>query len=85
MNFLKIALGDDVSYQDSAEWKTIPFTENIDIAELAAIVLDEHDTAAIKIANNLQQASGLVVYVGFFSFSGVCFINKFDFYTFLLL
>jgi len=59
MNFLKIALGDDVPYQDSAEWKTIPFTENIDIAELAAIVLDEHDTAAIKIAKNLQQASGL--------------------------
>jgi len=59
MNFLKIALGDDVPYQDSAEWKTIPFTENVDIAELAAIVLDEHDTTAIKIAKNLQQASRL--------------------------
>jgi len=59
MNFLKIAIGNDVVYHDSAEWKTIPFTENVDVAELAAIVLNEHDSKAIELAKNLQQTSGL--------------------------
>lgn len=59
MNFLKIAIGNDVRINDAIEWSTVPFTSDIDVAELAAIVLNEHDTTAIEIAKNLQKTSGL--------------------------
>lgn len=59
MNFLKIAIGNDVRINDAIEWSTVPFTRDIDVAELAAIVLNEHDTTAIEIAKNLQKTSGL--------------------------
>ena len=59
MNFLKIAIGNDVKVSHSSEWETIPFNENINVAELAAIVLNQNDTAALKVAKNLQVASGL--------------------------
>ncbi len=59
MNFLKIAIGNDVRINDAIEWSTVPFTSDIDVAELAAIVINEHDTTAIEIAKNLQKTSGL--------------------------
>ncbi|CAJ1195949.1 Inducible ornithine decarboxylase [Companilactobacillus paralimentarius] len=59
MNFLKIAIGDDVKMSGSSNWETVPFTAKSDLAELAAIVLNEHDATAIKIAENLQETSGL--------------------------
>lgn len=59
MNFLKIATGNDVKINDAIEWSTVPFTMDIDVAELAAIVLNEHDTTAIGIAKDLQRTSGL--------------------------
>ncbi|WP_338231268.1 putative ornithine decarboxylase [Companilactobacillus muriivasis] len=59
MNFLKIATGNDVKINDAIEWSTVPFTMDIDVAELAAIVLNEHDTTAIDIAKDLQRTSGL--------------------------
>ncbi|WP_404281093.1 putative ornithine decarboxylase [Companilactobacillus paralimentarius] len=43
----------------SSNWETVPFTAKSDLAELAAIVLNEHDATAIKIAENLQETSGL--------------------------
>lgn len=59
MNFLKIAIGNDVIVKNSSEWTTVPFTEHSDIAELAAIVLNKNDAANLKVAQNLQQTSGL--------------------------
>ncbi|HCD08530.1 MAG TPA: putative ornithine decarboxylase [Lactobacillus sp.] len=59
MNFLKIAVGNDVIVKNSSEWTTVPFTEHSDIAELAAIVLNKNDAANLKVAQNLQQTSGL--------------------------
>lgn len=59
MNFLKIAIGDDVKMSGSSNWETVPFTAKSNLAELAAIVLNEHDATAIKIAENLQETSGL--------------------------
>lgn len=59
MNFLKIAIGNDVEIQDSTEWSYVPFTENSDIAELAAIVLNKADESALDLAKNLQNTSGL--------------------------
>lgn len=59
MNFLKIAIGDDVKMSGLSNWETVPFTAKSDLAELAAIVLNEHDATAIKIAENLQETSGL--------------------------
>jgi len=59
MNFLKIATGNDVKIKDASEWSTVPFSKDSDVAELAAIVLNEHDTTTIEVAKNLQQTSGL--------------------------
>lgn len=59
MNFLKIAIGNDVKIQSLTEWDIIPFTEKTDIAELAAIVLSTNDAANLKLAQNLQKTSGL--------------------------
>ncbi|KRN99415.1 putative ornithine decarboxylase [Companilactobacillus kimchiensis] len=59
MNFLKIAIGNDVKLNDLNEWSVVPFTDKIDIAELAAVVLNENDQTNLEIAKNLQKTSGL--------------------------
>jgi len=59
MNFLKIAIGNDVKNLDLDDWETVSFSAKTDPAGLAAIVLNTHDKAEIKTAKNLQQTSGL--------------------------
>lgn len=59
MNFLKIATTDDVEKFVPEQWETILFSENIQPAELAAIVLNANDQSNIKLAQDFQKASGL--------------------------
>ncbi len=59
MNFLKIAIGNDVRNLNLDDWETVSFSAKSDPAELVAIVLNTHDEAEIKTAKNLQQTSGL--------------------------
>lgn len=59
MNFLKIAIGNDVIISDSTDFEIVSFTENNTASELAAIVLNEHDQKNLSVAKNLQETSGL--------------------------
>lgn len=59
MSFLKIAIGNDVKISDVGEWETVSFSNDVKVSELAAIVLNEHDTAELTFAKNLQKTSGL--------------------------
>lgn len=59
MNFLKIAIGNDVKISSSNDWELVPFTKEMNIAELAAIVLNQHDQKMLEQAKDLQQTSGL--------------------------
>lgn len=59
MNFLKIAVGNDVVMNDSSSWELVPFTAEINVAGLAAIVLNGQDKKNLAFAKNLQEASGL--------------------------
>lgn len=59
MNFLKIAMTDDVSKFIPSQWDAISFSKTIPPAELAAIVLKEYDHENILAAKELQKTSGL--------------------------
>ncbi|PMD72111.1 putative ornithine decarboxylase [Companilactobacillus nuruki] len=59
MNFLKIAIGNDVKISSSNDWELVPFTKEMNIAELAAIVLNQNDQKMLEQAKDLQQTSGL--------------------------
>ncbi|AKP68305.1 putative ornithine decarboxylase [Companilactobacillus ginsenosidimutans] len=59
MNFLKIAYSGDTQNFLPNGWNVEPFSENIEASELAAIVIDSHDSTTIKQAHDLQKVSGL--------------------------
>lgn len=59
MNFLKIAYGKNVKFKQLENWHTISLTENTDPASLAAIVVNASDQASLRLAHDLQKASGL--------------------------
>ncbi|MBD5429467.1 putative ornithine decarboxylase [Lactobacillus sp.] len=60
MNFLKIAIGNDIKIND-ADISTESLSNHINAAQLAAIVLKQDDQAAFTTAKNLQQTSGLPI------------------------
>lgn len=56
MNFLKIAVSNDLDFPSSNKWATIPLTQDVNPAELAAIVTSNSD---FDWAKRMQESSGL--------------------------
>ncbi|AUI72484.1 putative ornithine decarboxylase [Companilactobacillus alimentarius] len=59
MDFLKIAIGENVKLSHAIEWPVVPFSKQSNPSELGVIVLNDHDLADLKLARNLQETSGL--------------------------
>lgn len=61
MDFLKIAVDNNVNNFLPAGYETVNLSDSTDLAELAAIVVKDHNDAAINLIEKLQQNSGLDV------------------------
>ena len=59
MNFLKIALSNELKNNDFNSWQTTNLNNKPQASELAAIVLAEGDQDSLKTAQDLQKTSGL--------------------------
>ncbi len=59
MNFLKIAITDDVKEFVPSQWDVLPFSQDVPPSSLAAIVLRQLDQANISAAEDIQKTSGL--------------------------
>ena len=59
MNFLKIALSNQLKNNDFNSWQTTNLTDETQASELAAIVVAETDKSSLKTAQDLQKKSGL--------------------------
>ena len=59
MNFLKIALSNQLKNNDFNSWQTTNLNDETQASELAAIVVAETDKSSLKTAQDLQKKSGL--------------------------
>ena len=59
MNFLKIALSNQLKNNDFNSWQTTNLNDNPQASELAAIVVADTDQDSLKTAQDLQKTSGL--------------------------
>ncbi len=59
MNFLKIALSNQLKNNDFNSWQTTNLNDKTQASELAAIVVAETDKSSLKTAQDLQKKSGL--------------------------
>ena len=55
MNFLKIALSNQLKNNDFNSWQTTNLTDETQASELAAIVVAETDKSSLKTAQDLQK------------------------------
>lgn len=60
MNFLKIALSNQLKNNDFNSWQTTNLNDEIQASEVAAIVVAETDKSSLKTAQDLQKNQDLV-------------------------
>ncbi|KRL90163.1 putative ornithine decarboxylase [Lactobacillus kalixensis] len=61
MDFLKIAFGKNVNNVNLPDWQIITFNKQVEISELAAIVLNKNDQDELNLAEQLTKETGLDV------------------------
>lgn len=59
MNFLDIAVGKDITLPQNPEWKYVSLNSNLNLASVAAIVINSDNSQDLALVKELQDSSGL--------------------------